>query len=214
MDESVRHKIDQFFAEYPERQYPKGNVIVFADETAENIFHIIEGQVRQYDISYRGDEVTLNILKPPAFFSVGWALNDTPNKFAYKTETIVKVRVAPAKDVKKFLLENADVAVDLLSRLYRGLDGQMGRMSQLMVGTARSRIIHELVIESERSGIKNSDKDGAINLNLTETDLASRTALSRETVSREISKLRADKIVEISGGIIKINDLKKLSLKL
>lgn len=211
MDKNVRQKVEDFFSSYPERRYPKGNVIVFADETPESIFFIVSGQVRQYDISYRGDEVTLNIFKNPAFFSVGWAVNDLPNKFAFKAETATVVKLAPVSDVKKFLLGNPDVSVDLLSRLYRGIDGLMGRMSQLMVGTARSRIIYELVIEIERSGKLVGEETV---LNLSETDLASRTALSRETVSREISKLRAEDILDISGGTFKIKNFGALVSKL
>lgn len=211
MQAEVHAKVQDFFAGYPERHYPKGNVIVFADETPENIFFIVSGQVRQYDVSYRGDEVALNILKSPAFFSVGWALNGQPNKYAFKAESDSKLKIAPLKDIKNFLQDNPDVAIDLLSRLYRGIDGLMGRMSQLMVGTARSRIIYEIVIEVERSGSL-LGKDTIINIS--ETDLASRTALSRETVSREISKLRADDILEISGGTIKIKDLEALIAKL
>ena len=211
MDKNVRQKVQDFFSGYPERRYPKGNVIVFADETPESIFFIVSGQVRQYDISYRGDEVTLNIFKNPAFFSVGWAVNDLPNKFAFKAETATVVKLAPVSDVKKFLLDNPDVSVDLLSRLYRGIDGLMGRMSQLMVGTARSRIIYELVIEIERSGKLVGEETV---LNLSETDLASRTALSRETVSREISKLRTEGILDISGGTFKIKNFEALVSKL
>lgn len=211
MEKSVRAKVEDFFDSYPERHYPKGNVIVFANDQADSVFFIVEGQVRQYDVSYRGDEVTLNVFKNPAFFSVGWAVNDSPNKFAFKAETEVIVKVAPANEVKKFLLDNADVAVDLLSRLYRGIDGLMGRMSQLMVGNARSRIIYELIIETERSGVV---KDDQTILKVSETDLASRTALSRETVSREISKLRAEEILEINGGSIKIKKMETLLLKL
>ena len=43
------------------------------------------------------------------------------------------------------LQANPDVVYDLLTRLYRGLDGLLGRMSQLMAGSAKSRLMYELL---------------------------------------------------------------------
>lgn len=210
-DSSVQVKAAAFFSQYPKRQYPKGQIIVFADEHPSNIFYLAEGKVRQYNLSYRDDEITLNVFKPHAFFAMGWAINKSKNQFFFKAETNSSLHVVPAKDALKFLKDNPDVMLDLLSRLYRGMDGLLGRMSQLMAGTARTRLIYELLIEAERFGTKSGQ---SIVLSINETDLASRTGLSRETISREISKLRGENVAHVEAGSIKITDITKLSDKL
>ncbi len=87
MTSAVSSKIDQFFRTYPQRSYPKGQILVFAGEEPEHVFYITKGRVRQYDVSYRGEEVIVNVFKPPAFFPMSWAINKTPNKYFFKTET-------------------------------------------------------------------------------------------------------------------------------
>jgi CRP-like cAMP-binding protein len=205
MPTDVSKKVNDYFSKYPKRNYPKGQILVFADESPQHIFYIINGQVRKYDVSYRGEEVIINIFHPPAFFPMSWAINQTPNKYFYKTETEVDLHIIPAADALQFLKENADVTFDLLARLYAGLEGMYGRMVHLMSGTARSRVIYELVIESRRFGSEQAD--GSHILDATEVDLAARSGLSRETVSREMSKLKTSNWIHVTAKHLVVPDI-------
>lgn len=208
MMSDVAEKIEVFFSKYPERSYPKGQILVFADESPDHIFHLVSGKVRKYDVSYRGDEVIVNIFKPPAFFPMSWAINRTPNKYFYKTEEKTVAHLVPAADALEFIKTNPDVMLDLLSRLYKGMDGLLGRVVHLMAGTARSRLIYELIIECRRFGDKNEGPEYALHVN--ETDIAARSGLSRETVSREIQKLKSQKLVVMAHGSIVVKNLESL----
>jgi CRP/FNR family transcriptional regulator len=205
MDSTISDKIYEFFSKYPQRSYPKGQILVFADESPEHIYYIQSGKVRKYGISYRGDEVIVNIFKPPAFFPMSWALNRTPNKYFYKTEAATVVHIVPANDALQFLKDNPDVTLDLLSRIYRGMDGLLGRIVHLMSGTAKSRLIYELVTECRRFG--EQQKDGSYLLNVSELDLAARAGMSRETVSREMRKLKDLKLISLDSQKMTVKDL-------
>lgn len=208
MSSGVSDKIHAHFSSYPLREYPKGQILVFSDESPEHVFYIIEGRVRKYDVSYRGDEVIINVFKPPSFFPMSWAINRTPNRYFYKTETAVKLHVIPADDTLAFLQQNPDVTLDLLSRLYKGLEGVYGRLVHLMSGTARSRLLYEIIVECRRFGEKLGD--GKIRLKSSEVDLAARSGLSRETVSREMHKLKDSKWVEVTKDGIVVCDVAQL----
>lgn len=205
---SVTAKVDAFFTKYPERTYPKGQILVFADESPEHIYYLTAGRVRVYDVTYRGDEIVLNTFKPGAFFPMSWAINHSPNKFFYKTETKTELHIVPTKDVLEFIKSNSDVMFDLLSRIYYGTDGLLGRVVQLMAGTARTRLIYELIIEGRRFGEKM--RGGVISLAITEVDLAAKSGLSRETVSREMQKLKEQQQVSLTGKVILIKDIGRL----
>lgn len=208
MDAKVALKVDTYFSTFPKRSYPKGQILIFGEENPEHIFYLVTGKVKQYDISYRGDEIIVNVYKPPAFFSMSWAINHTPNRYFYTTEEPTEVHVVPVQDAMKFIQENPDVALDLLSRLYRGVDSILERMCHLMSGTARSRLIFELIIECRRFGIQNTDN--SYTLSTREIDLAGRSGLSRETVSREIHKLKNNKYLSIKRGALVVNDVAAL----
>lgn len=208
MTVTVAEKIKTQFSKYPKRTYPKGQILVFADESPEHVFYIVNGRVRKYDVSYRGDEVIVNIFKPPAFFPMSWAINRTPNRYFYKTETETVLHVVPADDALDFLKTNPDVMLDLLSRIYRGMDGLLGRVVHLMSGTAQSRLIYELIIECRRFGDKQATGDYI--LTASEIDLASRSGLSRETISREMKKLKDKGWIAVDSKGIRVKDITAL----
>jgi CRP-like cAMP-binding protein len=202
---AIQDKIHAAFSSYPKRSYPKGQILVFADESPEHIFYIVEGRVRKYDVSYRGEEVIVNIFKPPAFFPMSWAINHAPNKFFYKTETDTEIHVVPASVALQLLEDNPDITLDLLSRIYRGMDGLLGRVVHLMSGTAKSRLLYELIIEARRFG--EEQPDGTYKLTSNESDLAARSGLTRETISREMRKLKESGWVELQNNVLLIKNL-------
>ncbi len=207
----VGEKVEKAFSKYPKRSYSKGQILIFADENPEYIFYITKGRVREYDVSYRGDEVIVNIFKPPSFFPMSWAINQTQNKYFYKTETDTDVHIIPLEVALDFIKANPDVILVLLSRVYRGMDVLLGRVVQLMSGTAKSRVAYELVVECRRSG---ESKGGRYLISLKENDLAARTGLSRETISRELNKLKKQGLVKITTKGVVVNDLPVLESKL
>ena len=208
MTTAVQEKIVGFFSAYPLKHGDAGQTLISPHEEPAGIFFLLEGRVKQYDISARGDEVVLNVFKPPAFFPMSYAINRSPNVYFYQAETPVDFRQAPHDAVVKFVKDNPDVLFDLLGRVYQGLDGILGRLAHLMGGSARSRVLYELLIESRRFGTPRG-KGVAIYLN--ESDLAARAGLARETVSREIHKLKDEGLISIIKNEIWINDIDRLS---
>lgn len=212
MTSPVTAKIEQYFSKYPWRSYPKGQILVFADENPDHIFYLIKGKVRKYDVSYRGDEVIVNVFKPPAFFPMSWVINRTTNKYFYKTEEETELYIVPVEDALEFIQTNPDVLLDLLSRLYEGMEGLLGKVVQLMSGTAKSRLVYELIIECRRFGQQQGD--GSYRLSTSEVDIAARSGLSRETVSREMQKIKEQGLVSVERNGIVINDVENLEKSL
>lgn len=204
MNTTVSQKIDDFFGTYRTKKYEKGQILIFNGDKPGKVFHLVSGRVKQYDITDSGDEIVLNAFKPPAFFPMSIAINDPLSAYTFQAETDIEVHEAPSSAVVDFLKANPDVTYDLLSRVYRGLDGVLGRMAHLMSGNARTRLIYELLIAFQRFGV--TQKNGSTMLELNETELAARTGLSRETVSREMKKLARDGIVTTHYGAVSIKD--------
>ena len=205
-------KVEEFFASYPLRKYPKDQILIHGGDDPQHIFYVAKGKVRQYDISYRGDEVVMNIYKAGAFFPMLWALTDLPNRHFFSAESAVEVRVAPKDETLAFVTANPDVALDLLRRLYIGVDGLLGRMAHLMAGSARSRLLYELIVEAKRFG--EPVEDGGLLVAIRESDLAARAGLSRETVSREMQKLIKQGLATMKSQQIIVHNLNKLEEKL
>ncbi len=212
MPKEITLKIEEYFSQYNRRTYKKDQILIHAGDEPQHIYYLISGKVRQYDITYRGDEIILNIMKPGAFFPMQLALTKIPNKYFFVAETDIEVRVAPIDASVAFLKDNPDVMLDLLTRVYRGVDGLLGRMVELMSGSAQSRLIYELIVECRRFG--EWAEDGSCFIAVNESDLAARAGLSRETVSREMQKIGKNGLIHISHSGILIKEPNELGKRL
>ncbi|HVZ11680.1 MAG TPA: Crp/Fnr family transcriptional regulator [Patescibacteria group bacterium] len=206
MDPDVVEKLEKFFTKYKPQKYKKGEILVRAGDNPLGVFYLTEGYIKKYAISQKGDELVVNIFKPISFFPMSHAINNSPNDYYYEAAVPVTVYRAPNSEVVKFVKENPDVLYDLISRVYRGTDGMLAKMTYLMAGSAYDRLITELVIHAKRFGIREGN---TIELKVSEKDLAAQSGLTRETVSREI-KILKDKGLLILGKSIQIPDISKL----
>ena len=212
MQPNVRQKIITFFAQYSLKFYDKDEIMIYGDEDPTGIFYIVSGQVRQYDISPSGEEMVLNVFQQPSIFPLSWAINQTPNKYFYSTYTDSAIRTAPADETLRFILNNPDVAYDLMKEIVAGIEVLQKRTSLLMGGCSQSRVMFELLINCKRFGIRQSD--GSCLLNIHEGELAHRAGLTRETVSRELVKLERQHILDVKHSNMVIQDAGQLEYQL
>jgi len=205
---SIAQRVQRFFASYPQRTFDKGHILMHAKEMASSVFYIVEGRVSQYDIAPTGKEVVVNVFKPGAFFPMSAAINATPNQYFFEASTKTVVHVAPAANAVQFLRDNPDVAFDLLSRVYRGVDGVLRRQAHLMGGDAKTRLLFELLNAAQRFG--EQQPDGSILIGLKEGDLARHSGLTRETVNRDIQDLKAKGAVQVGRHNITVTSIDQL----
>lgn len=212
MDSTILDTVTEFFSHYPLKRIKKGQVIIYGGEQPSGIHHITSGKVRQYDINYRGDEIVVNVFKSPAFFPMSWAINKNENQYFFETMTDVELRIAPADEVVEFLKSNPEVMYNLLSRLYSGVDGLQRRMAHLMGGSARSRVLYELIVECNRFGI--IQEDGSCKLSVNENQLAQSSGLTRETTNRELAKLKQAGYIQRIGKDLIVKSIEDLQNEL
>lgn len=205
MDSTIAKKIDLFFTQFKRQTYKKGEILIRADDNPSGIFYLKEGYVKEYAISKKGDEIVVNVFKPIAFFPMSWAINDTPNTYYFEAVTNVELFRAPKEKVIDFIKNNPDVLYDLTSRVFKGTDGLLTRMTYLMSGNAYARLITELIIHAKRFGKA---------AHISEKDLADQSGTTRETVSREIKKLKNKGLITFIQHTLVIKDLQKLEEEL
>jgi len=191
--------IEHFFSSYKPATFQKGAQLLQPSTTPPPITYIVEGYIVEYAIASSGTKTIINTYKPGSFFPASAAVNQTPNKYHFEAGIDTIVRQAPPADVNEFLLHNPAVTYNLLQRLYSGIDGLTGRLERLLSADASSRLLHILTIQAARFGVPSAE---GVVLTITETELAEHTGLARETVSRELKKLKNDNILSLSRGKI------------
>lgn len=197
---SVERAVADFFAKYQTREYDEGDIVIFGETGLASVFYIESGEVIQYDIGENGDRFVLNTFKPGAFFPMSNAINsiDTPYFFEAHGHTVL--REAPASLVVEFIRSNPDVMFDLLARTFRGVDGLLARLAGIVHESARDRIMREILILAERFGVESVPTGRRLIHKISETQLAEKTGLARETVSRAIKKLKTEGVISAERG--------------
>lgn len=206
--QSIKEVVEDFFQDYPLVRFGKGQSILRPGDEVAKVLYLTEGRIIEYDISPAGNTVIINTFKPGAFFPMSSVLNAQKSEYFFDADSLVAARAAPAAHVVDFLKTNPEVTLDLLRRVYGGTDGILRRMAHLMGGNARSRLIYELINAAHRYG--EVQPDGTLRISLSESDIAKRSGLSRETVSRIISELKASQLVSVHRSGIGIPRLASL----
>lgn len=211
MRQSLQKLDESFFAQFKKAHlYKKNKLIIGPAVEPRGVFFIKSGFVRLYTISADGKEITFNIFKPGAYFSMMWALNDTPNIYFFEALTDVLILEAPKSEVIKYIETNSSILYDLAKRTLSGLDGMTRLMSALLTGTAYQNVASVLLVLTRRFGKKKSKNEFMINLPITHRIIGTLAGLSRESTSLELEKLTKKKIISQKKRFILVKNLKKL----
>ncbi len=198
-----KERLKDFFTTFPKTNYSAGEIVLEAGAQPEGIYYMQSGMVRQYDIAQNGDEIVVNILRPGAHFLMSWVLNQEPNRWFFDCIGDVTLHCAPLTTTDQFLKDSPDLLYAYVKRMCSGASGQQRRMAHLMGGSARTRVLFELITMSNRFG---EPHEGGTTIQTTDAELAAMSGLSREAVSRELAKLKHAGILTRDYGSIHIPD--------
>ena len=207
MQPKIQILLLSFFSRFKKATFVKGETII--NPRKSEIFYLTKGTVRMFSL-IQSIKLTLNIYRPFSILPMSQILgNNKQNKYIFDALTKVEGYFAPKKEFEGFIQNNPGVLLDLLKRIYLGLDGYYMVLESLLLGDAYLRVLTQLVIYTRRFGKKNQDKI-IFDFHLTHHQLASQTGLARESVTKMIKKLQDKGLIGYSGKKLLIYDITKL----
>lgn len=208
MKPTTINAISTFYSRYPLKHFNKGHIFILPGDKVEHAYFLVEGKVKVYDVSYRGDEIIITNRMPAAIFPMSFVVNSAPTRYIYEASTDVSLRQAPTEDMRTFLETHPEIVLDLLSSLYTVFDSVLERMVHYITSNAKNRLIFAIITECKEFGTL--DSDGTYRIDVNEKELGSRAGLSRETVSREARMLKRMKFLEVHHNYMIIRNLDQL----
>ena len=206
---NINDRVKEFFEHHQLVVYKKGETIVRAEDTPEYAYYVEDGFIRQYALSYEGEELTLNIYRPGSYFSISWLLGQEKNDYFFETLDTSQVRRARLADVRSLLLSDYEVLKDVTRRITVGLQASLLLTQAIAFGNARQKVSAVLVLMSRRFGVWQGNTVTII-FPLTHRLLATMLGLARETTSLEISGLRKDGILKTANSHMMVTDYRRL----
>ena len=187
----------------------KGSLL-FAQETPHRAFFFIEsGLVKAYKITKYGEENLLIIRKEKEIFPLIWAVTGSERHIIYQTMSPTTLWRLPRSDYLKQIDSTPESMAALLAMIVEMYRLHSERIINLEYRTVRERLISFMLTMSRRFG--KDTKDGLLlDVPLRQQDIASSINASRETTSRELSRLEKKGLIKNSSQYITILDKTKL----
>jgi CRP-like cAMP-binding protein len=132
--------------------------------------------------------------------------------YYYQASSDLEVYQAPEEDVLALIKSDVDLLLAFLGQSHLALERTANKMNRLMSGNARDLIIFDLLTEVRANG--KVDPEGRYVVSISEQELGARAGLTRETVSREINKLKDLDLLKTNRGRIILTDIMALESRL
>lgn len=190
------------------RAYRRGQVIFLEEETGNYMYLVLSGKVKVAKAGAGGKETILAIHRTGDFFGEMSLLDGKTAPATVSAMEDSKIISVSGTDFHKYLMHNERVMLQIIQVLCARLR-QVWQVQSMSSSTADARIRMGIYQLAKRHGIR--DAHGTIiDLKITHQELAEMVGTSRETVTRALSRLREQGIIEIDQRRISLIDTKAL----
>jgi CRP/FNR family cyclic AMP-dependent transcriptional regulator len=190
-----------------ERRFRKGTIIFLEGDKGEGFHYVKSGRVKVLRTSDDGREHIIKILNAGEIFAEVLMFNNMPypaTAVAVEPSCIGMIRNV---DLEQLVLANNVLALQLIKALSQRLIYAQQKIKNLALNDVMSRTVEVLLRLSQEQGSKLDNGIIEIALDLSRQDLASLVGTTRETVTRTLSSLKKDKIIDFDGNKIRILDM-------
>lgn len=185
---------------------------LFAEgETPDSLFVVLDGWLNIHRIFEDGRRQILDFALPGAVLGYR-PTPDLPLSFSAEAMTAVTVAVIPLTQVAALLGEGSAIGVTLLSSLSESLLGAFDSLTDIGRRTAREAVAHFLLRMDRRIRLGRQMAAGeAVPFPLTQEHIGDALGLTAVHVCRTLRTLRADGLVTMGGGSLRIHDADALA---
>jgi CRP/FNR family transcriptional regulator, cyclic AMP receptor protein len=177
------------------RAYNKNQVIFLEEETGNYMYLVLSGKVKVSKAGAGGKETILAIHRTGDFFGEMSLLDGKTSPATVSAMEDSKIISVSGIDFHKHLMHNQKVLLQIINVLCARLR-QVWQTQSLSSSTADAKIRMGLYQLAKRHGIQ--DAHGTIiDLKITHQELAEMVGTSRETVTRVLTRLREEGIIEV-----------------
>ncbi|MEH7125252.1 Crp/Fnr family transcriptional regulator [Bacillus sp. JJ1532] len=186
------------------REWKKGSHVFMQDDPLENVYFIQSGRIKIYKSDVNGREQIVAIAKNGDMFPhVGFFRKGGYPAFSEVLESSTLV-VVPIDQFEKVLIENPELCIKVFKVLGEKIVDLQERLESQILNNTYEQIIKLLVRLAKIHGQKMDNGFYLLKAEFTNKDLANMIGTTRETVSRTLTKLKKDQLIETdsSGNII------------
>ena len=188
-----------------EETYNAGGHIFAEGTTSNTVYLILSGVVKTHKLDRMGKELITGVYKSDDYFGFTSFSRSTKHQESATALEDTKIVTISTDELNKLLLENQDLALELMQQLSESLDEAKEQLLEMAYSSVRKKTARTILKFAEKL-----DRDAHGNIHILRSDLASVAGMATETLIRTLSGFKKEGLIAIEGRNIKIMDLKKL----
>lgn len=191
------------------RRYAAGEIVFSEGEPCLGLYVVESGHVRIFKSSSGGREHVLSVEGPGGSVAELPVFDGGSYPASVAATDNATLLFISKQDFQALCLTHPQVALKVLKVIGARLRRLVGIIEELSFTTVRHRLASFLLRQSRKEGKR---KDGGVEFTLPSSnqELAAQIGTVRELVSRNLSRLQAEGVLEIDGRSVLIRDLKAL----
>jgi len=201
--------LQKIYKIWHEKEYKKGSIIFMEGDPGVAFYYIISGKVKLYTTSCDGREHIINIFGDGCVFGEATLLTGIDYPATAETLEDSKIGVLKNNDLENLIKEDTSLALEIIKVLSRRLIMASRVIRNMAFKDTAQRTAAALFELSQNHGVNTHDGI-ELNLEITRQELADVVGASRESISRVLSRLKKNGIIDINSNIT-IKDIKKLN---
>jgi CRP/FNR family transcriptional regulator len=193
-----------------ERSYSKGSFIFQEGDPGEGFHFVISGKVKIVKGSDDGLEHTIKILQPGDVFAEVLLFTTLPYPATAVAAENSRIGMIKNSDLEKLILTNSQLALQLIKALSQRLIYAQRKIKDLALNDVMSRTAEILVSLARDHGHRDEKGHITLLLDMPRQELANLVGTTRESVTRSLSSLKRDNVIDFDGRRIIILEPEKL----
>ena len=178
-----------------ERKYKKNEIIFMEGEPGEGIHYVKNGKVKIVHLSADGREHILNILGQSEVFAEVLLFNQVPYPATAIAVEESCVGIIRNNELEKVIIDHPRVAMNIIQIMSNKLLFIQKKVKSLVFSNSYAKIAQVVENLARRYGRK-TFHGLEIDTDITRQDIANLAGTTRETVSRVLSVMKKDKVLE------------------
>lgn len=191
------------------RKLTKGELLFSPGDDSDSIYIIGKGRIRIWTVSAAGAEITLNVLSPGAVFGEIGLLDGSERTAGASALDAVELSAIQRGTFDASLDRDPQLARNVIAFLCERLRWVSARMEDSALRTAPERLARMLVHLVADHGVE-TDNGIQVSINLTQSELARWTQMSRENLNKILNRWSDEGLLEQARGKITVHDADRI----
>ena len=179
------------------REWKKQSHVFLQGDPLENVYFIYDGKIKIYKSDINGKEQIVAIAKKGEMFPhVGFFRKGDYPAYAEVLESSTLIAI-PISKFENVLIENPELCIKVFKVLGEKIVDLQNRLEEQILNNTYEQIVKLLIRLAQKHGKEQEDGTILLKSEFTNKDLANMIGTTRETISRTLTKMKKDELIEV-----------------